>query len=282
MKNSLLKVKVTVLLRVYNRIDDLISNLRLIRNKWRSYDYYILVAFNGEKDGYSLPDIVYSLADKVLVLPENAGHLKGNSQLLVESYHHIPSETDYLILLEADTWVIDDCIIKKYIEKMKEYSIVWASSEWNKVSWSLGIDLALVDFKRIRDFYINLFSFEKNPEQWVACYLRQKGLRFIYIKELMPVHIPKLLNIFLKFKDKRINIFLKAKVITHHVEQLKKGVYKKYAYANAIMKEEFFDTDIKISFFKLNIFYRLIYLLCYIIPQSSWFRDKRCYFKDMA
>ncbi|MCX8083984.1 MAG: hypothetical protein N3C60_03585, partial [Calditerrivibrio sp.] len=124
--------KIAVLLRVYSRIDDLLANLTIIRKRWSIGDRaYVLVSSNGSRDGFHLPEEVYRLSDVVVELDENLGHIRGNAQLILKGLEKIPDETDFLIILEADTWLLNDEIIKKYINIMSEEKIVWCSSEWS-------------------------------------------------------------------------------------------------------------------------------------------------------
>lgn len=271
--------KITILIRVYNRIEDLVANLKIIRELWKKYNKsHIIVTFNGKKDGFNLPNDINSYADNVIILEENLGHLKGNSQLIKEGYNLIPKDTDILILLESDTWLFDENIIEKYIDIMRKDNVVWCSSEWSRRSWSLGLDLAIINFQAIKEHYMQLFDFEVNPEQWVADNLIKRGLRFEYITELMPVHIPRVISSIFRIKDRRLHVFLKGKMVTHHVEHLKYGIDEKYAIANCLLENPFFQTKIHKNRFLIKLIYNFLYVLINITPQSSWFRKKRHYF----
>lgn len=138
-------MKNCVLIRVYNRIEDLCCNLRIIRDTWLGNDYDIVVVFNGGNSGYRLPEIVYQLTNHVYVLNNNSGHLSGNSQLLIEGIRNIDFDLyDYIILLEADTWIYTDRIITKYTGKLEASKSVWASARWYDRFYSLATDFAIV------------------------------------------------------------------------------------------------------------------------------------------
>ncbi|MGC8925003.1 MAG: glycosyltransferase family 2 protein [Calditerrivibrio sp.] len=269
-------MRLAILIRVYNRINDLSANLKVIRELWKKFNNaFVIVAFNGKSDGYELPEIVFKYADKVLQYENNSGHLKGNSQLILESYNYIPEDTEFLVILEADTWLLDDSLISKYLNIMDNRDIAWCSSEWRNLTYSLGIDFAILNFNLLKGFYKDLFNFDKNPEEWVADFLIQKGLKFLYIRELMPVHIPKILSSFFRLKDRRLHIFLKGKMITHHIECLKNGIEDKYAIANCIINSHFFYTSVKKNCFIMKIFYFFLPYLLMVTPQSSWFKSKK-------
>lgn len=79
-------MKICLLIRVYNRIEDLQCNLEIIRRTWSKYDYYVLVVSNGVSSGFTLSSEIYQLSDEVVILEENVGHLNGNSQLLLKVF----------------------------------------------------------------------------------------------------------------------------------------------------------------------------------------------------
>ncbi len=72
-----------VLIRVYNRMQDLEICVEAIRKYWKSRNYFLLVVSNGLSDGYKVPESVKKSADHVVEISKNAGHQKGNSQLLL-------------------------------------------------------------------------------------------------------------------------------------------------------------------------------------------------------
>ena len=50
-------MKVAILIRVYDRIEDLKHNLRIISDTWKENDYYTIVVSYGKKNGYEVtPD----------------------------------------------------------------------------------------------------------------------------------------------------------------------------------------------------------------------------------
>jgi len=273
--------KITILIRVYNRIDDLVANIKIIRLLWKKFNKAdIIVSFNGKEDGYFLPEVVSENANHVIELATNLGHLKGNSQMILEAYSFIPEDTDFLVLLEADTWLLDDSLIDRYVEYMKNENYVWCSAEWSKRTWSLGIDFAIVRYSVIKKYCFDLFNFGLRPEQWVCDFLSKNDLKFFYISELNPVHIPKILSILAFVNKRRNHVFLKAKMITHHIEELKNGIKEKYAIANCLIGSNFFVTDVKINCFFLKLKYLIINIISVVLPNSSWFRNKKHIFME--
>ena len=119
--------KICIVLRVYNRIEDIELNLEIIRNTWKKNEYYIIVTCNGKSNDYNLTDKIYQNADFVLEIDNNLGHLKGSSQLLLESIKLIPDDCKYTILLEADTWIFSDNLIDEYVNKLDSQNAIWAT-----------------------------------------------------------------------------------------------------------------------------------------------------------
>ena len=122
--------KVCVLIRVYNRIEDLKYCIDIIRDTWKFNNYYIIVVANGKEDGYTLDNGSISKIDRLIEIENNVGHFTGNSQLLLKGLPQIPDECDYTIILEADTWLYGDELIVKYISKLNKQNAMWASAQF--------------------------------------------------------------------------------------------------------------------------------------------------------
>jgi hypothetical protein len=272
MKSSL----VSVIIRVYDRMEDLIVCVENIRTYWNNYNYYVIVVSNGKSDGFEIPQSVKNAADCVIELEENHGHLKGNSQLLLSGIKHLPADSSYTIILEADTWIFSDALIDKYIKILDHSKSVWASSEWVKKYWSVGVDFAIIK----TDFLVNntrIFDFNtpREPESYVCTYLLDSEKSFVYIKENMPVHIPKSMRFIQNRFGGRFRSFPFSKMVTHHIEDLEEGIRTKKLLANYCVGKKMYPLGnsfiIRIEFYKLVVqrFFAII------APQSSWLRKKR-------
>ena len=90
---------VQIILRVFNRVEDLEANLQIIRNNWKRCNYHITIVCNGKEKGYGCTDLSLRLADEIIELKYNAGHLEGNSQLLTEACKNIQENCEYTILI---------------------------------------------------------------------------------------------------------------------------------------------------------------------------------------
>lgn len=271
-------MKITVLIRVYDRIEDLKYNLQIIADTWKENDYYIIVVSNGRSKGYTIDNESLKLIDKLVDLEENAGHRKGNSQLLMEGAKFIPQDSDFTLILEADTWVYGDSVHSKYAKLLTQNSdTVWASADWYDKYYALATDFALIKSDYIKE-YPDLFNFELFPECHISNFLRDTSKKYIWIRENMPVHIPSYMNCGYPYipniKEKRFYLFPKSKMVTHHIEYLEKGMLKKKEYFNIISNSNYFE-DVKTGNkawgrFKMS-FWRGLSKLFF---KRSWYSDK--------
>lgn len=238
-------MKIAVLIRVYDRIEDLKYNLRIIRDTWRKNDYYIIVVSNGKSNGYEIDEESLPLIDKLVVLEQNAGHRKGNSQLLLEGIKYIPDDCLFTLILEADTWLYSDKIIAKYSEELsKDEGVVWASADWYDKYVALATDIALIKTNYIKQ-YPGIFDFELFPECHIANFLRDNNGKFIWMTENMPVHTPSYIvrYPYVPNKERRFYVFPKSQMVTHHIEFLKGGMSQKKCYFNIVADCDYFPEN---------------------------------------
>ncbi|EGK02703.1 hypothetical protein [Dysgonomonas gadei] len=271
-------MKLAVLIRVYDRIEDLKYNLQIISDTWKENDYYIIVVSNGKKNGYNiLPESIPHI-NKLVILEENAGHRKGNSQLLMEGAKYIPADCEYTLILEADTWVYGDSIQSKYTKLLSEKTdAVWASADWYDKYYALATDFAIIETKYIKD-NPGIFDFELFPECHITNFLRDTNVRFIWIRENMPVHVPSYIRYSYPYvpniKEGRFYVFPKSRTVTHHIEFLKGGMEQKKRYFNILADTDYFP-QVKSgnkawSRFKMNFWIGLS--KCFV--KRSWYSKK--------
>lgn len=270
--------KVAILIRVYNRIEDLKLNLQIIVDSWQRHDYYVIVVSNGYNDGYILEQDDKKYIDKLVVLDDNVGHRKGNSQLLIEGVKYIPKDCSYTIILEADTWIYKDRIIKEYIDEMDQKDdVVWASAEWYDKQYGMATDFAIIKTKYILD-NPKLFDFDLFPECYISNFLRDTNKNYIPIIENMPVHVPSYV---FKYpyvnnsKERRFYVFPDSRTVTHHIEYLKKGMSQKKRYFNIVCGIDYFS-DEKVKFKKWKLQKMKFWIsLSTLFPKKSWVAKKR-------
>jgi len=271
-------MKVAILIRVYDRIEDLKYNLQIISDTWKENDYYIIVVSNGKSKGFDVLPESRTLIDKLVILEENAGHRRGNSQLLMEGIKHIPSDCEYTLILEADTWMYGDSIISKYTDLLSksEYS-VWSSADWYDKYYALATDIAI-----IKTHYImknpGIFDFELFPECHISNFLRDTNAGYIWIKENMPVHVPSYVKYKYPYvpniKEGRFYVFPKSRMVTHHIEFLKGGMNQKKHYFNIVADCDYFQ-DVRAENKAWNRLKMRFWIgLTKLLLKRSWYSEK--------
>lgn len=271
-------MEITVLIRVYDRIEDLKYNLQIITDTWRDNNYHIIVVSNGKTNGYEVLPESLPLIDKLVTLENNAGHRKGNSQLLMEGIRYIPDNSEFTLILEADTWMYGDAIISKYAKLLTDTpDAVWASADWYDKYYALATDFALVKTGYIKK-NPGIFDFELFPECHIANFLRDTDAGFIWIKENMPVHVPSYINYKYPYvpniKEGRFYVFPKSKTATHHIEYLKDGMAQKKRYFNILANNDYF-TDASVANKAWNRFKMKFWIglsTCFV--KRSWYSKK--------
>lgn len=271
-------MEITVLIRVYDRIEDLKYNLQIIADTWRDNNYHIIVVSNGKANGYEVLPESLPLIDKLVILENNAGHRKGNSQLLIEGINYIPDNSELTLILEADTWMYGDSIISKYAKLLTEApDAVWASADWYDKYYALATDFALIKTGYIKK-NPGIFDFELFPECHIANFLRDTNAGFIWIKENMPVHVPSYINYKYPYvpniKEGRFYVFPKSKTATHHIEYLEDGMKQKKRYFNILAGNNYF-TDVNVTNKAWNRFKMKFWIglsTCFV--KRSWYSKK--------
>ena len=276
-------MKVAILIRVYDRVEDLKHNLQIISDTWKENDYYTIVVSNGKSNGYEVTPDSLPLIDKMVTLEENAGHRRGNSQLLMEGIKYIPSDCKYTLILEADTWMYGDRIISKYTSLLdKSDFAVWASADWYDKYYALATDFAI-----IKTQYIiknpGIFDFELFPECHISNFLRDTNAGYLWIKENMPVHVPSYVKYKYPYipniKEGRFYVFPKSKIVTHHIEYLKGGMEQKKRYFNIIADYNYF-TETRSNNKSWNRFKMKFWIgLSKLFVKRSWYSGKT--YKDI-
>ncbi|MEO6148920.1 MAG: glycosyltransferase family 2 protein [Mucilaginibacter sp.] len=261
---------VCVLIRVYNRIEDLRHTVEIIRNTWTLFNYHIIVVANGKKKGFVVDAETRNKVDLVIELEENAGHLLGNSQLLLNGVPAIPNNCKYTVILEADTWLYKDVLIKKYVDKLNHTGNVWASARWYDKLFSVATDIAVIQTQFIKT-EPQVFEFSVFPEYYIAEYLIDHHKGYTFITENMPVHLPGYIKNYPYTTERRFNVYPKSKMVTHHFEDLPGGLEEKKFLFNAIVGQEYFKIDKRASYTTALLKIKLAIITSYLLPKRNWF-----------
>jgi hypothetical protein len=267
--------KVCIIIRVYDRVEDLKNCISIIRDTWKLNDYYVVVVANGGAQGFNIDTESQKGIDRLVDLENNAGHLKGNAQLLQEGLAYLPKNCNYTIILEADTWIYGDELVERYINRLKAEQAVWASAQWYSHLYSLATDFAIIDTGFLRS-NPQVFEYTGFPECHAANYIINKGLKFIYISENMPVHLPSYIKHYPFTTGIRFNVFPQGKMVTHHIELLSGGMEKKKLLFNTLAGTGYFEGDELKPDKILKIKILLAIKLSYMFPIKGWVqKDKQ-------
>lgn len=124
-------MNITALIYTYNRVDDARINMEIIRNQWAKEpglnNVKIVHSYNGKGDWYE-----QYIEDK-LVTTANTRHFSGAANLIDAGHKTIAEyypETDYVIVLAADTWLVKPEYIMQKINELKEKSAYLATCPW--------------------------------------------------------------------------------------------------------------------------------------------------------
>ncbi len=265
---------IAVVIRTYSRISDTVELVKIIKDLWKKHNYTLFIAHNGKKDGFILPQEVLEYAE-IIEVENNLGHRTGAKSLVNVGYSHIKNlnNFDYILFIESDFWLLDDNIIHKAIQADKDIS----TSIWIEKRQSLGVDFFLVK-KYFIDAYPNLLDWQASPETDMRDAFRlSKGSLYIF-NELRPIHAPSLMRKTMKslfkntyYEGGRFRLFLDAPALTHHIEDLEKGMETKKNLANTLLGKKYFPEN---SAYALTFFERNMQKIAAYFPQASWFKKK--------
>jgi Glycosyl transferase family 2 len=261
--------KICVLIRVYNRIEDLRHCVNIIRDTWTQNNYYIVVAANGREDGFVIQEETIGKIDKLTEIENNIGHFSGNSQLLLAGLHYVPDDCLYTVILEADTWIYGDNLITNYIGRMQNEKAVWASAQFFRYVENLATDFAIIDTAFLMD-HQDIFVFLETPEYFVSNYLAEKGYHYIYMNEIMPINLPKYIRKYPYAPTGRFFSFQKGKMVTHHIEVIKGGMKQKQHDFNMVSGTSYFPFSEKTNYGLKLLYIRIFKALTILFPYKGW------------
>lgn len=265
---------IAVVIRVCNRLEDLAVCLDLVRTRWDRGRYHVVVVANGASDGFPLPPSARAAADTVVELPGNPGHRQGSAELLREGVARVPDECPYTVLVEADTWMLSDDVVGRWIRRLEASGGVWASAEWFERYWSLAVDFAIVSTDYAKG-HPSLFSFTRHPETWICNHLLDDGAAFRYLREAMPVHVPRSMRAWISGQGGRFRSFPHARMVTHHIENLDGGIDEKRFLANVCAGSRIFETGSEREIAAEHRRLCRVMAAARFAPRSRWLGRKR-------
>lgn len=125
--------KVGVIIYTFDRIEDARINQEIIRKVWPQaglVDVTVVHAYNGHVQWYPKKYLEDSIIRR-----SNPGHFQGAAELIDTGAacfkNHYPN-TEYVIVLAADTWCVKPSYIAGLIKQMAEDGLPLATCAWNR------------------------------------------------------------------------------------------------------------------------------------------------------
>ncbi len=269
--------EIPVLIRVFDRLSDLECNIAIIKRYWQDRKYPLYVVSNGSKLGFRVPESVHNDAE-VIELSDNPGHIHGASQLLVNGVGAVPSQYKYLIILEADTWLLSDHILRKYIDIMEnDDDVALCGANWIDKYHSTAIDFAIIRLPFFRQHSELLdFSDGDSIESRLYADIIGLGKKVALIKEAYPTVLPKAMPFNIQSDGRRRRVFPRMPMVTHHIENLNGGIEEKKIIANKTAGRNVFPSSkrkIELMLYKLAYF--IYEKILFITPKSRWFKGRK-------
>lgn len=269
--------EIPVLIRVFDRMSDLECNVAVIRRCWQDRKYPIFIVSNGSKLGFGVPESVRNDAE-IIELSENPGHFHGASQLLMTGISAVPLQYKYLVILEADTWLLSDRILRKYIDTMeKDNDVVICAANWIDKYHSTAIDCAIIRLSFFRQ-HLELFDFGNGDSIESRLYSDVIGFgkKVVTIKEAYPTVLPKAMPFNVQADGRRRRVFPRMPMVTHHIENLSGGVEEKKIIADKTAGKSIFASSRgRVELMCCPMMYRLYEWILIITPKSRWFKGRK-------
>ncbi len=263
---------IAVIIRVYSRVEDTKELVHIIKDKWKLNNYSLFIVHNGANDGYLLDEELANYAD-ILEVTTNSGHRTGARDLVKGGYNYIKKreDFDYVLFIESDFWIFDDKLIQAAIQSDKDL----ATTIWIEKRKSLGVDFFLVK-KPFIDEHSSILDWDKSPETDMRDNFNKTNGKLHIFKELRPIHAPSLMrktfkNLFspTHYEGGRFRIFIKAKTVSHHIEDLTNGMNDKKSIANAMLGYDYFKNSAK---YTLTFLDKYAQKIAAYFPQASWYK----------
>jgi hypothetical protein len=172
-----------VLIYTYNRTDDARINMEIIRNVWKKSKYFknvkIIHCFNGEKKWY--PE---KYLEDELVIMKNTWHFQGAADLIdagINKFNKKYRDIDYVIILAADTWLINPNYLENLLVKFWEKKSNLATCRWGLpkrndfADVGIALDFFVVDLKWAKKYRMFPIGYKDFFEKYSDLILYQKG-----------------------------------------------------------------------------------------------------------
>lgn len=231
-----------VVIYTYNRVDDAKINMEIIRNEWTKIegfrDIKIVHAYNGEKKWYPKK----YLEDEIVRI-KNSWHFQGASDLIdagIKKMSENYKNVDYLIVLAADTWIINPLYIWKLVDRMRaeQYSLstcAWGLPEKNNIrEVGMAVDFFVVNLRWAIKYGMFPIDYNDFYQKYGEFVLYQKAGNIMLEKLTLSRYLRAISNeegfngVATKKAMERLLIMREREPVHSHID--KEGFWKRYMY----------------------------------------------------
>lgn len=121
--------KLGVLIYTHNRVDDAQINIEIVRKVWQKNIFFkdveIIHSFNGNYEWYPKKYL-----EDVLIRSKNTWHFQGAADLIDNGIKKFSNSVEYVVILAADTWLINPGYVEKIISTMTKGNFLMATCPW--------------------------------------------------------------------------------------------------------------------------------------------------------
>lgn len=171
-----------VVIYTHNRVDDAKINIEIIRNLWEASGLFnnvkIVHSFNGEKSWYPKKYL-----ENDLVVLKNSWHFQGAADLIDAGLKKMSlyKNIDYVIVLAADTWLINPGYLNKLLTQMKGDEFRLATCAWGLLEQNLiqktgvATDFFILDLKWAKKYKLFPINYGEFYKKYKDLFLYQNG-----------------------------------------------------------------------------------------------------------
>ncbi len=166
--------KIGFVIYTYDRVDDAKINMEILRHVWDAShlfaDIKIVHCFNGDKSWYTEKTV-----EDDLVRLHNSGHFCGASDLIdagMDVFAKKYPDTDYVIVLAADTWLINPQHIAHIIHAMAQNNQYIATCPWGLPRHTdfsdvgMATDFFIVQSQFVHTYHVFPFDYKAFDDQY--------------------------------------------------------------------------------------------------------------------
>ena len=154
--------------------------MEIIRNVWQKDVFFdnvkIIHSFNGKKEWY--PE---RYLEDYLITTKNTWHFQGASDLIDVGIKKFKNDVDYVIILAADTWLINPNYLKDIINKMDKEGLLlttcaWGVAEKNDIKdVGMAVDFFIVNLKWARKYKMFPVNYGEFYKKYGELFLYKNG-----------------------------------------------------------------------------------------------------------